>query len=259
MLGKPLVCDKMLSRLRRVDARAVRDHLLKSGLAASTARRRLNDISAAVNDAILEYDIDMANPFHQLEVPNSQHRKDQRLPLDKEDMVLLAPIMDTDDELGLIWATMRDTGARLGEVVGLRSRDLDVADNFISIRAYGDRSLKTSGSERDVPIPVPIAEALSKRKSTDPDAHLFPRYDRIRGEDSCSQVLMKRLRKVVKDDKKTVYSLRHRFKDLLRDTDCPENLAREIMGHSDQSSAANYGRGSALKRKREAMEKAWTQ
>ncbi|WP_114009723.1 tyrosine-type recombinase/integrase [Cohaesibacter intestini] len=256
-LGKAMVNDKMLTRLRRIDARAVRDHMFNAGLAPSSVRRRLNDISAAVNEAIREYDLEMINPFHKLEVPNSQHRRDQRLPLDNDDMKLLAPIMDTDDDLGLIWQTMRDTGARLGEIVGLRCRDLDVANNFIAIRSYGDRGLKTSGSERDVPIPEDLTVGLQKLKGNHPDEPLFPRYDRVRGEDSCSQTLMKRLRKVIKDDKKAVDSLRHRFKDLLRDTDCPETLAREIMGHSDQSSAANYGRGSALKRKRKAMEKTW--
>jgi integrase len=68
---------------------------------------------------------------------------------------------------------------------------------------------------------------------------------------------MKRLRKVVSDEHKTIHSLRHRMKDLLRNTDCPERIAREIMGHSDQSIAADYGAGHALKVKREALEKAW--
>ena len=45
---------------------------------------------------------------------------------------------------------------------------------------------------------------------------IFTRYARSRGADSASQMLMKRLRKVVKDPKKTIHSLRHSMKDSLR-------------------------------------------
>lgn len=256
VLGKDAVCRRRVERIKRADARAVRDHLLQEGQ-PTTARRVLNDISAAVNRAILEYDLEMVNPFSRLEIAGAQHSKEQRLPLEDSDMMSLAPVMETVDDLGLIWWTLRDTGARLKEVVGLRCCDLNEAKAVIHIRPYTGHRLKTKNSERDVPIPAALATALGKKKGDDSAKRLFPAYDRNRGTDSCSQALMKRLRKIIKDERKTVHSLRHRFKDLLRDTDCPENLAREIMGHSDQSIAANYGRGASLERKRAAMEKVW--
>lgn len=256
VLGKAPVCHRPLQRIKRADARAVRDHLLRE-VSPATARRVLNDISAAVNHIIMEHDLEMANPFARVGVPNSQHNRTQRHPLDNNDMALLAPIMETDDDLGLIWWALRDTGARQGEILGLRGCDIDEGRGLIAIKPYDGHELKTENSERDIPIPKALGSALAAKKGDDPKAPLFPAYARERGSDACSQALMKRLRKVIKDPKKAVYSLRHRLKDLLRDTDCPESLAREIMGHSDQASAANYGHGSSLKRKRAALEKVW--
>ena len=68
---------------------------------------------------------------------------------------------------------------------------------------------------------------------------------------------MNRLRKVIADKKVTMHSLRHRMKDKLRNTGCPEHLSMAILGHSANSVASNYGSGYALDVMREAMVKVW--
>ena len=245
--------------IRRINANSFRDCLFDLGHKPSTVRRTFNDINATVNKAINEHDLDMANPFSKIEIEGAQHSKDDRLPFTDEEMQQLAPVMKGEGIRSLIWTILRDTGARPKEVIGLRGCDFNEKDATIYIRSYEGNRLKTAHSEREFPIPAPLASRLADlipEKATEP---LFPSYKNApRGNDSCTQALNKRIHRVIEDPKKTVYSLRHRFKDLLRDTDCPESLAREIMGHSDQSSAANYGRGSSLRRKREAMEKAWS-
>lgn len=262
-LGADAVTRRALTRLKRVDARKVVEGFLTEVSAASTTRN-INDIRAAVNRAIREHDLDMANPFDKLEIKSKSRPKDAREPLDDDDMRRLADVMETDDDLGLIWETLRDTGARLREVAGLRVCDVDLTRKTIAIVPHTKRSLKTANSEREVPIPDALvqryAETISrmcKDQGAGRDAQLFPRYVGGRNPDSCSKTLMKRLRKVVKDERKKVHSLRHRMKDLLRNTDCPEVISKEILGHSDQSIAANYGAGHALDVKRKALEKAW--
>ena len=54
-------------------------------------------------------------------------------------------------------------------------------------------------------------------------------------------MLMKRLRTVITDKKLTIHSLRHRMKDKLRNTGCPEDVSLAILGHSSKPIAANYG------------------
>jgi integrase len=70
-------------------------------------------------------------------------------------------------------------------------------------------------------------------------------------------MLMKRLRTVITDKKLTMHSLRHRMKDKLRNTGCPEAISLAILGHSTNTVAANYGSGYALEVMREHLVKVW--
>ena len=54
-----------------------------------------------------------------------------------------------------------------------------------------------------------------------------------------------------------MHSLRHRMKDKLRNTGCPEAISLAILGHSTNTVAANYGSGYALEVMREHMERVW--
>jgi hypothetical protein len=90
----------------------------------------------------------------------------------------------------------------------------------------------------------------------DPEAPVFERYARPRGMDRVSAMLMKRFRKVITDRKLSMHSLRQRMKDRLRNTGCPEAISKAILGHSENSVAANYGSGYAIEVMREHMEKA---
>ena len=87
---------------------------------------------------------------------------------------------------------------------------------------------------------------------------VFERYAKDRGMDNCSQMLMKRFRTVITDKKLTMHSLRHRMKDKLRNTGCPEAISMAILGHGSNTVAANYGSGYALDVMREHMEKVWS-
>ena len=70
-------------------------------------------------------------------------------------------------------------------------------------------------------------------------------------------MLMKRLRRSITDKKLTMHSLRHRMKDKLRNTGCPEAISLAILGHSTITVAANYGSGYALEAMREHIERVW--
>ena len=73
-----------------------------------------------------------------------------------------------------------------------------------------------------------------------------------------ASAIMKRLRTVITDRKLTKHSLRHRMKDGLRNTGCPEAVSMAILGHRPNTVAANYCSGYALEVMREHMERVWT-
>ena len=76
--------------------------------------------------------------------------------------------------------------------------------------------------------------------------------------DNVSAMLMKCFRKQITERKLSMHSLRHRMKDKLRNTGCPEAISMAILGHGSNTVASNYGSGYALEVMREHMEKAWT-
>ena len=106
------------------------------------------------------------------------------------------------------------------------------------------------------PDAVKVLQALKTDK--DPEAPVFERYARPRGMDRVSAMMMKRFRKVITDKKLSMHSLRHRMKEKLRNTGCPEVVSMAILGHGTNTVAANDGSGYAIEVMREHMEKAWS-
>lgn len=259
VIGKAEVTKRPLADLTRAEARKFRD-FLAGIMSPASVKRSIEIISPAINLLIKEHDLDLRNPFAGLEIKGATNSRDSRHPLTEEDMKTLHTTMvrSMDDGLSAIWVALRDTGARLGEICRLRAMDMDLTGECIHIRPYGHHTLKTKNSERTVPL---SPDALSRLKlaaeNLKAEQPLFPNYAGPRRPEAASAALMKRLRTQIDDNKKTVHSLRHRMKDRLRNTNCPEAIAQEVMGHSSQGVAFNYGAGYSLKVKREALEKVW--
>ena len=62
---------------------------------------------------------------------------------------------------------------------------------------------------------------------------------------------MKLFRQTITDKRLSTHSLRHRMKDKLRNSGCPEAVSLAILGHSANTIAANYGSGYAMEVMRE--------
>jgi len=256
VLGNAAVMKRPIEQHTRQEATKFRDYLMGL-MAPASVKRSIEIISPAINELIGEHGLDLKNRFAGLSIKGAANQRGRRLPMTDQDMEVLRPVMETQDVLGTIWTTLRDTGARLGEVCNLRVMDIDDANQAIMIRPYEDHTLKTKNSERCVPLsPAAYTAIKTLAAEKDGETKLFPGYAGPRRAEAASAALMKRIRTVVADEKKVVHSLRHRMKDLLR-VECPEALAQEIMGHSAQHTAFNYGVGPALQLKRKALEKVW--
>ena len=254
VLGKDAVNKRSLERFTRDDARKVRDHLLTQ-IHPNSVKREFGVLRTAINKTILEFGLDIRNHTAQLEIKGAGISRDDRLPFTEGDMAALALVMvkDEDDTLGILWTTIRDTGARPSEICRRKVADVDLEQGCISIRMG-----KSKNAVRVVPLSPSALEGLSRIiKGKAGDEYVFPSYATGRGPDSVSAALVKRLRTVIDDPKKVVYSLRHRMKDRLRETGCPADIQEEIMGHATQSIPKNYGSGYSLERKREYLQRVW--
>jgi len=143
---------------------------------------------------------------------------------------------------------MADTGARVAEITGLMPEDirLDTPIPYIHIRSNARGGLKTLHSERQIPL---VGAALYGAK-------MFPNgLDRYSSGDTASNVINKFLREnnLNPSDGNSLYSLRHTFKDRLRDIQAPEEVIDNLMGH--KSRGPKYGRGHILETKLEWLNK----
>ena len=233
--------DLPLDELKREHARSVRDHMLsveKYGggkRSAATVKRMLNVVKAVVSFGLVEFDFgDRANPFVGLNVDDQGDREDsKRLPLTTDLTEKFRASLSGD--LLHIMTVLDDTGARVGEIVGLEATDvfLDSEVPHIHIRPNSTRRLKTDSSNRMVPLTEAAQHALKAAiQGGEGSGPIWSQYARPRGADAASAALMKNLRKLTKEKKFTIHSLRHRFKDRCRDIGMPKNIQDQILGHS---------------------------
>ena len=255
--GKQKLKYVSLSDISRQDANDLRDHLL-SRVSANSAVRMLGVVRTAINHAIVEHSLNIPNVFTNLRIKGAGASKLDRLPLSDTQVVHLETAYSNDTTAWALFVCLRDTGCRVSEIAGLRVKDCDTDKECLIISPTPWRTLKTNNSQRSVPLSPEAIKALEKvSQCKDPEAPLFPQYAKERGGDNCSAMMMKRLRTVITDKKLTMHSLRHRMKDQLRNTGCPEAISMAILGHGSNTVAANYGSGYALDVMREHMEKVW--
>ena len=255
--GKQKLKYVALSDISRQDANDLRDHLL-TRVSANSAVRMLGVVRTAINHAIVEHSLNIPNVFTNLRIKGAGASKLDRLPLSDTQVVHLEAAYSNDTTAWALFVCLRDTGCRVSEIAGLRVKDCDTDKECLIISPTPWRTLKTNNSQRSVPLSPEAIKALEEvSQGKDPEAPLFPQYAKERGGDNCSAMLMKRLRTIITDKKLTMHSLRHRMKDKLRNTGCPEAISMAILGHGSNTVAANYGSGYALDVMREHMEKVW--
>jgi integrase len=138
------------------------------------------------------------------------------------------------------------TGARLAEIVGLRTQDVDLEKMIISIVPHASRSLKTAHSKRRIPIHPWAAAALEKQLIASNNGFVFPTYanEDLVKSDSASAMLKKWFGTVLPETPKTAHSMRHTMADLLREVETPSAIRLAICGWSNQEGVAeHYGEG----------------
>lgn len=249
--------DKVFSEVSREDARAFRGQLL-AHLKTTSARRNINVVKAVFAAAIREKSFNIPNVWDSLTVAGLGTDSTARESLTAEQLASLRALCrDTDDDIRWALAIQLDTGARIGEVVGLALADihLDAEVPHVTFREYSGRTLKTANSTRSVPL---VGDALwGARRVVESAAqaqrHAFPRYikDGVPSADSASAALNKWMKRA--GIPKTTHELRHTMADRLRNSGAPKDIQEAIGGWGKNAMIDNYGLGYALRVVRDAM------
>ncbi len=247
----------------RDKARAYRSHRESLGLKSQSVQKDLNIIKAIFNVCIRELPLHIKNPFDGLNATGGGKDAQQRSPLTVEETkLLIESALMSSDEIRRIALTCALTGARIGEVVGLRKSDCNFAGKvpYLSFVEYGERRLKTRNSIRDVPIvPLLLSELKKQMLASQCEESLFPRYNSMTAapRSSAASAAMNKWLKEALSIPKTAHSLRHTVADLLRNADVPEDLREELLGHGRQRSGDIYGLGASLRKKIDCLNQAF--
>ena len=203
--------------------------------------------SAQSNSALSEFSLSIGNPFSNVYFDRSAGVK-KRLPVKPEDIKKVQEeCYKADDEKRWLIPLIADTGMRLAEGTGLLRSDFVEQDGIlcVNVRPHPWRSLKTSSSERLIPL-VGSAKWAVKRIMEQPTASefAFPGYNdgERTNANSASAALNKWLKTKIGQDY-TIHSFRHSMRDRLRAVECPSDVIDQIGGWLTQGVGNSYGEG----------------
>jgi integrase len=245
-----VLSDRPLDEYSSSDAAAYRDYLLKRGLTTNSVKRNFATIRSVINLAIQEHGLECKNAFSRVYLPDLDDAK-KRKPIPIENIrEIQKECMSIDDEARWLLALISDTGMRLSEAAGLHIDDikLDYEIPHIDLKPHAWRSLKTRGSQRQIPLVGASLWAAKRVKATNTTSpYAFPRYTSAKGTNanSASAAINKWLRPRVPDGC-VIHSFRHSLRDRLRAVQCPSDMIDQIGGWSTAGVGQSYGEGYGL-------------
>lgn len=249
----------------------------EESLSYGTARvGYIGKIKTAVRWLCAKHKVRYPFDYRHVHIPKDMPPPEDRYPLSKEQLNALFRECTRDANLKRpddVWLPLLGylTGARLGELVGLRTQDIKLTDGVwtgrLSSRIESEKSLALSNRKRkrahkkgrknrQVKSPESIRRFALHQKFTDlgfidwvdrqrDEGHiyLFPElHDEIKRPNGAASKRMQRLFETLKMDSEFVFhSLRHSFKAWARGGKVTERTIALQAGHSLEGVALNYG------------------
>ncbi len=270
------VGDRPADDLTRETVRIWRDEKAKQWK-PGTLTTNLKKLGALFNWAEAE-GLVARNPTKKLTLPTTEAARDARAPFTWDQL---------KDTMGQRWLDkvhtsrpfshgparywvgllLMATGARPEEICQLWLEDIEEAEGRLVIHIHeGEgRELKTPTSRRRVPVHTAVVEAgfgeYVTRLRAEGEPRLFPQWRRTRGSTLSSkwaQYFADYLRNACgfgPETRLVPYSLRHTVRQLLSEREVPEDVIRDILGHSAQGLTMGvYGGAASIQRMAEGLE-----
>ena len=238
--------DKAVDIYARKDANALREYLKGRGLAKESIARNMTNVRAVINFVLREHGLPTNSAFSGVYLGETNAPKKRYVPTTAELKTLQQLCRAHDDELRWIIGIIINTGMRLSETVGLSKDDIFLSSDIPHLRVIPRpwRRLKTSISERSIPLVGVSLWAAQKASEASESQFIFPKYcnENNASSNSASAALNKWLQRNI-NDKIVVHSLRHAMRDRLRNIECPVELIDQIGGWSSGKVGVKYGRG----------------
>jgi integrase len=172
-----LAGDRDVSQYTREDAKLFVRYLEMKGNKTATIRRRINSLSAILNYAYAELDLDKRNPFSRLFIKGEGGDSNKRGTFTTDQLKWgYDKALASGSQIKLLMPILGETGCRLAEIVGLKLEDIDLENDLVYIRPNSARRLKTRSSERTLPVVGYAKLAMEQAIKHADDTYLFSRY-----------------------------------------------------------------------------------
>ena len=166
-----------VSEYTRQDAKLFVHHSQMKGNKTATIRRRINSLSAILNYAYAELDLDKRNPVTRLFIQNEGADVFKRGTFTNDQLKWgYDKALSSGSTVKLLMPLLGETGCRLAEIVGLKLEDIDLENDLINIKPNSARRLKNKTSERVLPLVGYARNAMAQAISQADDEWLFPQY-----------------------------------------------------------------------------------
>jgi integrase len=223
--------------------------LERKGLSASTISNYLKPLAGSMAFAMRRGMIS-ANPFTLLtrdDRPRQGDRPAEHVWTDEEiarlieAAVQLASEKESRYDYSPLLRTAVYTGLRLGELLGLKWKDVDQHADVVHVRRQWTRlgeytPPKTKKAERDVPLPHDVRQLLvqlrlSSRFSGDEDPVFASRNGRPLGHRNVTRRGFEAATERAGIDGVTFHDLRHAYVSMLANRRVPSSVIAELVGH----------------------------
>lgn len=231
--------DKPITMYSRKEANQfIRYCVEERKMKVSSVQRNIANLSSLFNRAINSNDLDMANPWTNLDLPREEPSEGPGK-FDEAELEAVRDLaVERDTPAALIALMQMNTGASVGEIAGLRLEDVDLDSNIphIKIVPHRYRTLKTTARPRSVPLVGVSLDAAKKAvaKLGADDFMLFPSYLNAKTELVKNETASASVNKMVKlvNKKRTSHSFRHSMVNRLQREGTDLLVHYQITGHS---------------------------
>lgn len=216
----------------------------------------------------LDFELLDKNPMIKIKnIPNNKERNNFRV-LTKEEQIRLEKCIESkeNDEYFIYILTLY-TGLRLGEVMGLTWKNVNIKTGVINIcqtlckvKINGKwthiiQYPKTKNSLREIPLPKFITEKLKEMKTRKKSKYVVSHNDgSVMSENTVVERLYS-LEKKLRIKHMCFHGLRHTFATRALESGMDIKTLSEILGHADVSTTLNIYTHSLINHKRQQMRK----
>jgi integrase len=244
-----LLGNRPITSYATSEAAQFRDWCLDRGMNINSVKRIFASVRSIINLNIREYGLEGSNAFSGTYMPNGFDAPKRKAIPNEILKIIQKTCQASDDEARWLIALISDTGMRLSEAVGLSKEDIFLNHKvpYVDIRPHPWRRLKTSGSQRKVPLVGCALWAARRAYEVSDSPYLFPRYcDGKRAHSNSASAALNKWLKQLAGSEYVIHSFRHSMRDRLRAVNCPSEMIDQIGGWSHRSVGEAYGEGYGL-------------